>query len=61
MKGRSLIASYGDAWLHGTEVRGYSCSNIELDLVVEILGDAPSGAALAIWVGNDLKGAWRIV
>ncbi|HYM22267.1 MAG TPA: hypothetical protein VEU08_03640 [Vicinamibacterales bacterium] len=61
LKGKGMIDRYGDAWLNGTEIRGYSCSSVETELVVQLLGDAPRGTALAIWVGPNLKGAWRIV
>jgi hypothetical protein len=60
LKGKSLISRYGDAWLQGAEVRGYSCSSVETALVVQILGDAPPGTSLAVWIGQEFKGAWRI-
>jgi len=60
LKGKSLISRYGDAWLQGTEVRGYSCSSVEIALVVQILGDAPPGTSLAVWVGHELKGGWQV-
>jgi hypothetical protein len=48
------------AWPQGSEVRGYSCSRVETELVVQVLGDAPRGTSLAIWIGADLKGAWQV-
>jgi hypothetical protein len=39
---------------------GYSCSSVETELVVQVLGDAPRDTSLAIWIGADLKGAWQL-
>ena len=60
LKGKSLIYLYGDAWVHGAEVRGYTCSNLDVALLSEVLGDAPAGTAIVVGHGADLRGAWRI-
>jgi len=60
LKGNSVISRYGDAWLQGGEIRGYSCSTLDVALLVQLLGDAPSGTVVVAGRGTDLLGAWRI-
>jgi hypothetical protein len=60
LKGKSLIYLYGDAWVRGAEVRGYTCSNLDVALLSQVLGDAPAGTAIVVGHGADLRGAWRI-
>jgi len=59
-KGRSLVDRYGEVWADGREVRGYSCSSLDVALLVQVLGDAPAGTMIAVGVGTDVLGAWRI-
>jgi hypothetical protein len=60
LKARSLIYVYGDAWMHGAEVRGYTCSDLDVGLLSQVLGDASAGTVLVVGHGADLRGAWRI-
>ncbi|HXY25351.1 MAG TPA: hypothetical protein VEI73_11920 [Candidatus Acidoferrum sp.] len=60
LKGQNFIDRYGEAWLQGSEVRGYSCSSLDVPLLVQLLGDAPSGTAITAASGTELLGSWRI-
>jgi len=60
LKGRWVISAYGEAWVEGVEVRGYSCSDVDVALLTQVLGDAPAGTTITIGVGEELIGAWRI-
>jgi len=59
-KGRGVIHLYGDAWVEGGELRGYTCSDLDVALFAQLLGDAPAGTIVSIGVGNEMKGCWRI-
>jgi hypothetical protein len=61
LKGQSLIHLYGEAWLHGTEVRGYTCSDLDVALLAQVLGDLPAGTRIAVGHGSELHGTWSIV
>jgi hypothetical protein len=60
LKGKSFIDRYGEAWVQGSEVRGYSCSSLDVPLLVQLLGDAPSGTVITAGRGTELLGSWRI-
>jgi hypothetical protein len=60
LKGQSLIYLYGDAWIYGAEVRGYTCSDLDVALLSQVLGDAPTGTVIVVGHGADSLGAWRI-
>jgi hypothetical protein len=60
LKGRSLVDRYGEVWAEGQDIRGYSCSSLDVALLVQVLGDAPAGTTIAFGVGSDVLGAWRI-
>jgi len=60
LKGQSLIYLYGDVWMHGGEIRGYTCSALDVALLSQVLGDPPSGTVIVVGHGADLLGAWRI-
>ena len=59
LKGRSLIANYGDVWVQDAEIRGYTCSDLDVALLIQLLADAPSGTSLSVGLGRDIIGAWR--
>jgi hypothetical protein len=60
LKGKSVIDRYGEAWVQGSEVRGYSCSSLDVPLLVQLLGDAPSGTVITAGRGTELLGSWCI-
>jgi hypothetical protein len=60
LQGRSMVDRYGEVWADGRDVCGYSCSTVDVGLLSQILGDAPSGTTLKIGVGTEVRGAWRI-
>jgi hypothetical protein len=60
LKGDSVISRYGEAWVQNGEIRGYSCSSLDVALLVQLLGDAPSGTVVGAGQGTDLLGAWRV-
>jgi hypothetical protein len=60
LKGHSLIANYGDVWVQDAEIRGYTCSDLDVALLIQLLADAPSGTSLSVGLGREMIGAWRI-
>jgi len=60
LKGDSVISRYGQAWVQGGEIRGYSCSDLDVALLVQLLGDLPSGTFVAAGRGTELLGVWSI-
>ena len=60
LKGKSLIYLYGDAWTRGSEVRGYTCSDLDVALLSQVLGDLSVRTVIVVGHGADLRGAWRI-
>ncbi len=60
LKGRGVIYLYGEVWEKGGEIRAYTCSDLDLALLGQLLGDVPAGTLLAVGVGAELRGAWRI-
>jgi hypothetical protein len=60
LKGRSLIANYGDVWVQDAEIRGYTCSDLDVALLIQLLADAASGTSLSVGLGREMIGAWRI-
>ena len=65
LKGQSLIYLYGDVWMHGGEIRGYTCSALDVALLSQVLGDPPSGTVIVVglarifWVPAHLVMAIR--
>jgi hypothetical protein len=60
LKGQNFIDRYGEAWMQGSEVRGYSCSTLDVALLVQVLADVPSGTVVTVGRGKTLLGSWRI-
>ena len=60
LKGKSFIDRYGEAWVQGSEVRGYSCSSLDVPVLIQLLGDTPAGTVITVGRGTDLFGSWRI-
>lgn len=60
MKGQNFIDRYGEAWVQGSEVRGYSCSSLDVPLLVQLVADAPSGTIVSAGRGAELVGSWRV-
>lgn len=60
LKGQWLIDLYGDAWIHDGEVRGYTCSDLDVALLSQVVGDPPKGMVIVVGHGADLRGAWCI-
>jgi hypothetical protein len=60
LKGRSLIANYGDVWVQDAEILGYTCSDLDVALLTQLLANAPSGTSLSVGLGSEMIGAWRI-
>ena len=60
LQGDSVISRYGEAWVRDSEIRGYSCSGLDVPLLVQLLADAPSGTVLSFGRGPNLVGSWRL-
>jgi len=60
LQGRAMVDRYGEVWADGRDICAYSCSTVDVGLLSQILGDAPTGTTLRVGLGTEVHGAWRV-
>lgn len=58
--GDDMVAGYGDVWIEGNAVIGYTRTNFDVNLTAQVLGDVPPGTRLDLDIGREHRRAFTV-